>query len=41
MSELSLMERSKIAIPNSIVQYSQIINRNQDIINMQSVKMQR
>lgn len=34
MSELSLIERSKIAIPNSIVHYNEIINRNQDVINL-------
>lgn len=41
LTELSLIEKKKIVIPNSIIRYNKILNRNFDTINFNNVKMER
>jgi hypothetical protein len=40
LSELNLIEKKKLAIPGSVVNYSKIMNRNFDTINPNTLKME-
>jgi len=40
LSELNLIEKKKITIPNSIIRYNRIVNRNFDTINLSNIKIE-